>query len=142
VIAYLDTSALVKLYVREAQSELVEELVESASAAATHIIAYAELRAAFARLRREDRLGDEELRQLKERLEADWGHLIRVEPRHPLLQRAGDLAETFALRGYGSLHLAAADHIRTTSGAEICFTCFDRQLNRAAAVLGMDVFPE
>jgi predicted nucleic acid-binding protein len=140
MIAYLDTSALIKLYVQEPQSELVQELVQRASASATHVGAYAELRVAFARLRREERLNDHELNELKSRLEADWAHLVRVEPRHPLLQRAGDLAEAFALRGYDSVHLAAAEHVRIESRIPLVFACFDRQLNQAAAVLGMSVF--
>jgi predicted nucleic acid-binding protein len=130
---------LIKLYVKESQSELVQELVKSASASATHVIAYAELRAALARLRREERLGDHELNELKSRLEADWAHLVRVEPRQPILQRAGDLAEAFALRGYDSVHLAAADHIRVQSRVPMIFACFDHRLNQAAEVLGMSV---
>ncbi|MCP4452611.1 MAG: type II toxin-antitoxin system VapC family toxin, partial [Planctomycetes bacterium] len=106
----------------------------SASASATHVIAYAELRAALARLRREERLDEHELNELKSRLEADWAHLVRVEPRHSVLQRAGDLAEGFALRGHDSVHLAAADHMRTESRIPMVFACFDRRLNQAAEI--------
>ena len=50
MILYLDTSALVKLYVREAGSVLVRRATEASEAAATSTVAYAEARAAFARL--------------------------------------------------------------------------------------------
>ena len=50
MILYLDTSALVKLYVREHGSAAVRALVERADVVATSVVAYAEARAAFARL--------------------------------------------------------------------------------------------
>ncbi len=48
---YLDTSSLVKLYVTEAGTDVVEQLVGDASVVATSVVAYAETRAALARLR-------------------------------------------------------------------------------------------
>ena len=46
---YLDTSALVKLYVEEEGRETVFEAVEGADRVATSTVAYAESRAAFDR---------------------------------------------------------------------------------------------
>jgi predicted nucleic acid-binding protein len=53
LILYLDTSALVKLYARERGSADVRRQVTDAEAVATSVVAYAEARAAFARLLRE-----------------------------------------------------------------------------------------
>jgi len=53
VTLYLDTSSLVKLYVTEADSEVVRRLVGDANVVATSVVAYPETRAALARLRRE-----------------------------------------------------------------------------------------
>ena len=53
MILYLDTSALVKLYVQEPGTDAVKAWVAEAEAAATSWVAYAETRAAFARARRE-----------------------------------------------------------------------------------------
>jgi uncharacterized protein with PIN domain len=53
VTLYLDTSSLVKLDVAETGSEVVQQLVGEAHVVATSIVAYAETRAALARLRRE-----------------------------------------------------------------------------------------
>ncbi len=50
---YLDTGSLVKLYVAEAGSDVVRQLVEQADIVATAAIAYPEARAALARRRRE-----------------------------------------------------------------------------------------
>ncbi len=55
------------------------------------------------------------------------------------VRRAGDLAERFALRGYDSVHLAAAEAtlIRLGEGVDFRFLAFDRALEEAAAELGM-----
>ena len=53
MILYLDTSALVKLYVEEDGSEEVSTAVRDASRVATSAVAYPEARATFARLERE-----------------------------------------------------------------------------------------
>ena len=53
---YLDTSALVKLYVEEEGSATVREAIARAETVATTVIAYVEACAAFARRRREGRL--------------------------------------------------------------------------------------
>src|SRR5712675_884834 len=50
---YLDTSSLVKLYVTEAGSDVVRQLVGDASVVATSVVAYTETRASLARLHRE-----------------------------------------------------------------------------------------
>jgi uncharacterized protein with PIN domain len=49
VIAYFDTSALVKLVVSEADSELARQCFESASLVLTHQIAYVEAHSAISR---------------------------------------------------------------------------------------------
>ena len=51
MILYLDTSAFVRLYIEEAHHEDVWTNVRNASLVATHLIAYAEMRAAFAKMR-------------------------------------------------------------------------------------------
>jgi uncharacterized protein len=49
LIAYLDTSSLVKLYVEEEGSALIRQLVERTELVATSVLAYPEARAALAR---------------------------------------------------------------------------------------------
>jgi len=52
VVVYLDTSALVKLYIREEEGvELVREAVKRSERVATSTVAYAEARAGLARKR-------------------------------------------------------------------------------------------
>lgn len=137
MILYLDTSALIKLYVDEEHSEAVREAAAAADALSTHSIAYPETRSALARLRRENRLTDDGLKEAKASFSADWLNFARVQASESLLLRAGDLAELLCLRGCDSVHLAAAEHVRIQTGAPVTFGCFDDRLSRAAALLGL-----
>ncbi len=69
---YLDTSSLVKLYVEQTGSDEVRQDLAEASVAATSLVAYAEARAAFARLRREDDITASAFRAVKRDLDNDW----------------------------------------------------------------------
>ena len=142
MILYFDTSALIKLYVEEIASDRVRLAVDRAEAVTTHEITYPECRAALARLHREDRLLPDDFAAAKVAFEADWGTFLRIAARGPLLRRAGSLAETFALRGFESVHLAAAEYAQLQAGETIVFACFDDRLSAAASSLGIQPLPE
>lgn len=128
---YLDTSALVKLYVEEPRSADVAHCVETAPRVATVLVTYAEARATFARLRRDRRISATELRRLVADLDADWRRLTVVDLPELLVRRAGHLAERHALRAYDAIQLGAALKLRDT-GMNVTFGCFDDQLALAA----------
>lgn len=134
---YLDTSALVKLYVREPFTNEMLQLAATHERLASHQILYVEFHATIARLGRESRVTDDQSRQIKQNFLATWPAITQVGLSSSFLERAAELAEGFALRGYDSLHLAAADLLRQTVPAPLVFACFDRHLNRAAKLLGM-----
>ena len=142
MILYLDTSAFVKLYVDEPSRDRVQAAKAEALKVACHDIGYVELRAALARLEREGRLTSEEVNEIRTDFERDWRTLLTLEATQPLLRKAAEFAEYFALRAYDSVHLAAADYLFTVGNLEVQFACFDRRLNRAAAALGMRVLME
>ena len=52
-------------------------------------------------------------------------------------ERATAHAEVFALRACDGVQLAGADMLRERAGAEVGFACFDRRLNQAARILGL-----
>lgn len=131
MILYLDTSALVKLYVEEAGTGAVVTRVGEAEAVATVRVTYAEARAALARHRREGGLTSVGLRRAVRELDREWGLYNVVDLSDPLVRRAGTLAERHALRGYDAVQLAAALELRAADG-EIVFLSFDARLNGAA----------
>ncbi|MDP2792638.1 MAG: type II toxin-antitoxin system VapC family toxin [Sulfurisoma sp.] len=138
---YLDTSALVKLYVRESFTGEMLQLASSHERLASHQVLYVEFHATVARLGRESRVTEDQSRQIKRDFLTAWPTITQVGLTGSLLERAAELAEGFALRGYDSLHLAAADLLRQTVSEPLVFASFDRHLNRAAKLLGMK-FPD
>jgi uncharacterized protein len=139
VILYLDTSALVKLYVPETDSATITHLLETAEMVSTSRVAYAEARAAFARKRREHAVTLRDYRTIVQDLENDWDTFFVVDVSDGLIKRAGQLAETFALRGYDAVHLASAAIIGERGSQAVMFACFDDKLSRAARRQGLAV---
>ena len=79
MMLYLDTSALVKLYVDETKSEAVQHAVRQADAVATSLLAYTEARAAFARSRRERRFTSQVYSRIVSAFEEDWNRYVVIE---------------------------------------------------------------
>ena len=137
MLLYLDTSALVKLYVQEAYSDVVNELQQQADVIASHQIAFVEFHAALARRHREKDVDTPTYEDLKQAFAEDWVDYLQVETDLSLLQSAAELAEAFSLRAYDSVHLAAARHLQQQTPLPLLFACFDKRLNLAAKMLRM-----
>ena len=132
MILYLDTSALVKLYVEEPLSQELTEAVAEAEAVATSLIAYTESRAALARARRESRLSTQAYRRIVGEFVEDWPRYITIAVTDPLVKDAGDLADRRALRGYDALQLASVLNLCQQVTVSVTFLAFDRTLSLAA----------
>lgn len=139
MILYLDTSALVKLYTDEISSGLVRSAANQASVVACHDIGYVEARAALARKHRDKDLDEEALARCKAKLDDDWGQFYVVGVTVQLLRVAADLAESYGLRAYDSIHLAAAEAVQRVAGADadFRFAVFDGDLRKAAFAHGL-----
>lgn len=142
MICYLDTSALVKLYVREDGSERIRALVEGSEVVATCKIAIAEARAALARAFRSQAINGEGYREAVTSLKADWDKYLRLEVTDGLILLAGDLAEMFSLRGFDAIHLAAIQTLCQGAGEPVAVGCWDAQLWDALKNYRVTVVPE
>lgn len=133
-----DTSALLKLYLEEPESEAVRVLSSQAAISCCHLVTYAEMRAGFAQAARMHRIDETTLTNHVDRFEADWAGMNIVTPNESHIRRAGHLAQRFGLRGYDSVHLAAAEAVwQALPSVEFCFVAFDDKLVKAARELGM-----
>lgn len=138
MILYLDTSALLKLYVDEEGSRQVQAEVLAAEDTLTSIVAYAEARAALARARRERVLTPSAHRVAVEHLDADWTAFAVVHVTEAVVRRAGSLAEQHRLRGFDAIHLASA--MEAAGDLESRgFGCFDAKLAGAARREGFHI---
>ena len=137
MILFCDTSALLKLYIVESGSEALKARVVEVEAVAVCRVAWAEAHAALSRRAREVPGDAPVIEQAKAALAQDWPRFVVMEVDQALVERAGNYADTFALRGYDSIQLAAAFEAGRIAQSPICFACFDARLNKAADVLGM-----
>ncbi|MEX0651104.1 MAG: type II toxin-antitoxin system VapC family toxin [Actinomycetota bacterium] len=138
MIAYVDTSALVKLFLAESGSQIVSHVWEGADGLVTSAATYPEARAALAAAAREGRITRRILPRSVVELDRRFSSIDVIELRRPLASVAGSLAERYALRGYDAVHLASA--LAVDGGRTIMLT-WDRELARAAGAAGLDVVP-
>lgn len=141
MILYLDASALVKLYGNEEYSDVVRGAVEQSRALCCHLITYAEVRAGLVKAKRMRRLADDEYAYNVQRFEHDWSSIQSIGVDIALIRRAGEIAEDRNLRGYDSVHLAAAERAFEAAGRPETFvlSAFDSELLAAAQALGINV---
>ncbi len=140
MIAYLDTSALFKLYAAEPGANRVRAAAADSATVYTHLIAYAEMCAGFARAVKPGRIATAAGAKLRQAFDRDWEQIGVLMPDRPVIRRAGDLAMRFSLRGYDSVHLAAAESLLAGQGKQLpYFASFDCALNHAAEAIGLRV---
>ena len=152
MICYLDTSALVKIYVAEEDSAMVKEKVNLATIVATSKVAYPEARAAFARARREGILTDMTYQVVVDNFNAEWLSYYKLELTDRICYLAGTLSEKHSLRGFDSIHLASAKLLEDllqvsrekkdkSTEVELIAGCWDITLLEALRAEGLKTFP-
>jgi predicted nucleic acid-binding protein len=137
MILFCDTSALLKLYVDESHSAATKALAYEAEAVAVCRIAWAEAFAALSRRAREVPVDAPAVAAVKRALANDWPRYLVIDVTQEVVERAGDFADAFALRGYDSVQLAAAHIAAERTQTEVRFAAFDGRLSKAARILGM-----
>lgn len=134
---YLDTSALIKLYVAEQGSAEVIALVRREGIPATATIAYAEVYSGLMRRRREGSLTVSQYAHLSGQFEQDWTTYVRVELQKNVLDLARDLLQRYALRAFDAVHAASALSLKTQLKENFALVAADGRLLRAAEAEGL-----
>jgi predicted nucleic acid-binding protein len=142
MIVYGDTSALVKLFVEEKNSERTREMLSRAQALGTGLLTRAELGAALARGVRRGFLSAQDALEARRRLDRAWTTWVHIAVDESLVSRAEDLAWEYSLRGYDAVHLAAALAWQERLNARIVVATFDRELWQAARQSELEAWPE
>jgi predicted nucleic acid-binding protein len=122
MIAYFDTSALVKRYLVEEGTEQIAALWSDAQFRAVSRLAYAETLSALHRKEREQPSDQAELREVRARFERDWRTLLIVEISSQLDPWVRRLLNQYPLKGADVVHLASCLLYRESFGrsADIC----------------------
>ena len=128
---YVDTSALLKRYVDEHDSDLAEQLVASDPVLVTSWVTLVELRRNLARL-----VGAGEVAGIRAQVHADLDAfaLVLVDP--TVCEMAADLAEQLGVRSLDAIHLASARRLHLPA---LTFVTFDLRQAQAARTLGFTV---
>ena len=134
---FVDTSALVKLYLTESGSEEMVALALRSKMAAS-VLTYAEVHATLARMCRTGDLSVNECAELSEAFEEDWAAMTRLPLDTRTLNLIPDLCTRHPLRASDSVQLASAVSLRE-GGLDVDFVCSDERLKSAGAAEGFAV---
>lgn len=126
---YLDTSALLKRYIKEAESEPFSRLTEADGEWITAQHTYVETRRNLSRL-----LSGAALKSMQRAFESDWLTMHIVQLDEVTCKAAAEIAEITGARTLDALHLAAARRL----GA-LTFVTYDLRQAQVARTLGMSV---
>lgn len=141
MIAYFDSSALVKRYITEPDSTEVEALIERAEEAGTSLVSRAEVSAAIAKATRMNWIGRTEATRALHIFRDQWFTLVGVEVTEAVVAMADTLAWDHNLRGYDAVHLASALIWQESLGEIVTLATFDRDLWFAGQAVGLTVWP-
>ena len=137
MILYLDTSSMLKRYIRETGSDDVDMWIDGADLVATSRATLAEAAAALSRRPRGSGLSRGACHDALSELRMDWPDYLAVDLDE---HRAATLAWRRRLRGFDSVQLAAALTVGELAAPEtLVFSSFDSELNRAARAEGLTV---
>lgn len=132
MIAYFDTSALIKLVIDEEGSDRAALVWDATDGPVSVALIAVEGRAALASAHRGRRLTDTRYRRARDEYLALLAGVAIVNVTAELLDHAGELAETEGLRGYDAVHLAAALRVSVdvfcSSDATLCSAAAHRGL--------------
>jgi predicted nucleic acid-binding protein len=134
VIAYFDTSALLKLVIAEDGADQAELLWQSVGEVVVSRLAWPEAVAAFAAAQRGRRLTDEGHRTAIGALRLCFDRCTTISVADRLVDHAADLAADLHLRAADAIHLATALAVME---ADSLFVTWDRRLRLAAVQAGL-----
>ena len=128
---YVDSSALIKRYVEEDDSEAADAILLGDTEWITGRHTYVEVILAIQR-----RLGETERRVASAAFERDWQRTFVVALDDVVCRRAAELGTATGTRSLDALHLAAAER---AGGRSVPIVTFDIRLGQAGRALGFVV---
>lgn len=137
-LVYFDSSALVKLLVEEAGSDLAAEIWDGCDAAISSRLAYPEVCAALAASGRNHDLDKDGLAAAGQVWEEYWAATRPVELTAAVERHAGQLTRLHSLRGADAVHLASA---LAVGDSELVVAVWDQRLHAGARAAHLRVAP-
>ena len=132
MLVYLDASALVKVYVAEADSDQVQRLLRGRSQPTTCRHSHVEVVSALWRRARAGEISETARDRAAATLERLLARMKVVEVTPAVTGRAVELVQRHPLRAGDAVQLASALHLAAQSGRTVRFLCYDGALTAAA----------
>lgn len=139
---YVDTSALIKNYVRETSSDQVIELLSQHPFIGTAALTQVEMASAMAKAGRLGWVEETDIESAWQDFISHWAAFIRLPLSAVIVEQAAAFCWRYGLRAYDAIHLASALTWKDVAGDEVIFACFDHALIKAAQKEGLQVWPE
>ena len=128
---YVDSSALLKRYVEEPESDDCDAILRGDPDVITARHAYVEVQRTLARV-----ISGADLAGALDVFVTDWSHFAVVELDDATCARAAEIAVALGVRSLDALHLGAAQRV---GGAALPFLTYDLRQAQAARSLGWTV---
>ncbi len=140
MIVYFDSSSIVKWFFDEPLMDLSRNVRDEAKIVFTSLLSFPEVISAFNRALHEKRCSKSDLELVRNEFLRIWPDFQMIKLNEKLVQQAGQLIFMHNLRGFDAVHLVSALLLRQEGhGVDIFFSCFDKNLNRAAREEGLFV---
>jgi len=136
VWAYFDSSALVKLYVRESGRPEVLRLLRKHEIVASAILPI-EVRGALRRRAAENSIDNSRLPAALQQMAADRMQWALLAVSKEVLDRAEQIVARHAARTLDAIHIASAQEFEARLRAEVPFVSADRRQAEAAEAAGL-----
>lgn len=141
-IIYLDTSALIKRYIRESCSDAVVVLLQDAEFVGTSALTQVEMASALSKAVRVGWLDENDASLAWSDFLTHWPSFVRLDLSSGSVERASGLVWNHNLRAYDATHLAVAQIWQEAIDEKILFATFDKNLWTAAQRSGMAIWPD
>ena len=133
MIAYFDSSSIVKWFFDEPFMELARDIKDKAGSIFTSLISFPEVLSAFNRAWKDGRCLKPEMEIVRDEFMRIWPDFRWIKIDERLIGRTENLIFRHNLRGFDALHMASAISLmKESAGIELFFSSFDKNLNSAA----------
>jgi len=139
MIAYYDTSALLKLFLKEEHSDALRAHAAQIKTAVVSELTWVEMHSALGRRVRLGESAEEITLAALDAFKNKWQDYVVVSPSFNIIQSASEHAQVIGLRAFDAVQLASARQAERAIHDDFIFCTFDKQLNTAARFLGMQV---
>jgi predicted nucleic acid-binding protein len=142
MILYVDTSALVKKYIREAESDAFLSFISGFTTIGTAWITQVEMSAAMSKAVCLSWIDRASIDVAWQDFQLHWMAYVRLPFSAAMSERAVGMTWRHDLRANDAIHLASALTWQELMLEKTAFACFDKRLSQAARLEGLATWPE